>query len=166
METPETLSASAARVQTTLAAHGLDFRVTEFPQTTRTAQQAADTIGCTVAQIAKSIIFRTVAKQEPVLVIASGANRIDEQKVAALLGEAIEKADAAFVRMATGFAIGGVPPVGHPNPLRTLVDEDLLQHQVIWAAAGTPNAVFELRPVDLLRLTGTSPVLLAAAAVF
>ena len=139
METPEILSASAARVQATLAAHGLGFRVTKFPQTTRTAQQAADSIGCSVAQIAKSIVFRTVAKQEPVLVIASGANRIDERKVAGLLGEAIEKADAVFVRIATGFAIGGVPPVGHSSPLRTLVDEDLLQHEMIWAAAGTPN---------------------------
>ncbi len=161
METPEALSASAARVQAALAAHGLGFRVTEFPQTTRTAQQAADTIGCTVAQIAKSIVFRMVASQEPVLVIASGANRIDERKVTALLGESIEKADAAFVRMATGFAIGGVPPVGHPNPLRTLVDEDLLKHDVIWAAAGTPNAVFELKPADLVQLTGAPPVSIA-----
>ncbi len=161
METPEILTASAARVQAALAAHDLGFRVTKFPQTTRTAQQAADSIGCSVAQIAKSTVFRTVAKQEPVLVIASSANRIDERKVAGLLGEAIEKADAVFVRMASGFAIGGVPPVGHPSPLRTLVDEDLLQHDVIWAAAGTPNAVFESQPSALVRLTGAPPVAIA-----
>lgn len=161
METNQTVSASIARVQTALAAHGLEYRVTEFTHSTRTAQHAADAIGCLVAQIAKSIVFRTVCAQQPVLVIASGANRIDESKIATLLGEAIEKADAAFVRAATGFAIGGVPPVGHPVEMRTLIDEDLLRYDVIWAAAGTPNAVFELSPAALVRMTGSPPVAVA-----
>lgn len=162
MATNEISSASAARVQTVLAAFGLEYRVIEFPQTTRTAQQAADTIGCTVAQIAKSIVFRTVSGQQPILIIASGANQIDEKKVAMLLGEAIQKADAAFVRSVTGFVIGGVPPVGHPVPILSLVDEDLMRHDVIWAAAGTPNAVVALKPRDLLRMLEVQPVSISA----
>ena len=114
----------------------------------------AAAIGCTVAQIAKSVVFRLPASDRAVVVIASGVNRVDEGKVAALLGEAIGKADANFVRAATGFVIGGVPPVGHAQPVRILVDEDLLGFAEIWAAAGTPNAVFPLTPAELLRITG------------
>jgi prolyl-tRNA editing enzyme YbaK/EbsC (Cys-tRNA(Pro) deacylase) len=152
------LQTSAARVQAVLAQSGLGYRVVEFSQATRTAQQAADAIGCQVAQIAKSIVFRTKAARQPVLVITSGSNRVDEAKVAKHIGEAIEKADAAYVRETTGFVIGGVPPIAHLTPVRTLVDEDLLQYAVIWAAAGTPNAVFELDPPGLLRVTGSIAV--------
>lgn len=146
------LSAAARRIQDLLAARGLPHEVVEFEQTTRSAADAAAAIGCTVAQIAKSILFKA-ASGVPVLVIASGPNRVDEAKVAAALGEAIGKADADFVRAATGFAIGGVPPLGHAQPPRTLIDSDLLALPTIWAAAGTPNAVFQLTPAELVAMT-------------
>ena len=148
------LKPSAQRVQEALAAHGLGLEVREFPASTRTAEDAAAAIGCTVAQIAKSLIFRGKSSDRPVLVIASGANRVDEKKVSALIGEKIGKADAEFVRARTGFAIGGVPPVGHLEVPITVIDRDLLVLEEIWAAAGTPNAVFRLSPGDLAALTG------------
>lgn len=148
------LSAAAQRVQHALAAHGLGLTVVELPQSTRTATEAAAAVGCTVGQIAKSLIFRARDSSRPVLVIASGSNRVDEKAVAALLGEPLAKADADFVRAHTGFAIGGVPPIGHLEPPVTFIDEDLLAYAAIWAAAGTPNAVFQLTPSDLVTLTG------------
>lgn len=147
------LKPSARRVQEALAAHGLGLEVREFPASTRTAEDAAAAIGCTVAQIAKSLIFRGKSSDRPVLVIASGANRVDEKKIGALIGEKIGKADAEFVRARTGFAIGGVPPVGHLEAPVTVIDRDLLALEEIWAAAGTPNAVFRLTPGDLAALT-------------
>ena len=144
-------SPSALKVQ---AALGDRFQALEFEESTRTAADAAAAIGCTVAQIAKSLIFRGAASGKPVLVVASGAGRVDEKKVAREIGEKIARADADFVRDATGFAIGGVPPVGHKTPPLTLIDEQLLQFDEIWAAAGTPNAVFRLTPADLVALTG------------
>jgi prolyl-tRNA editing enzyme YbaK/EbsC (Cys-tRNA(Pro) deacylase) len=147
------LSAAAQRIQDLIAARGLPHQVIEFEQTTRSAADAAAAIGCTVAQIAKSIVFKA-ASGAPVLVIASGPNRIDEAKVAAALGEPIGKADAEFVRTTTGFAIGGVPPLGHAQKPHTLIDRDLLALQTIWAAAGTPNAVFQLTPDELVAMTG------------
>ena len=152
--TGQPLKESANRVQAALAARGFAFEVREFPESTRTAAQAAAAIGCQVAQIAKSLGFRARDSGRPVLVIASGANRVDEKAVAALIGEKIGRADADFVRAATGFAIGGVPPVGHDTPPVTLIDRDLLALDEIWAAAGTPNAVFRLTPRDLVALTG------------
>ncbi len=146
----EATSPSALRVQAVL---GEGFRVLEFPASTRTAAEAAEAIGCTVGQIAKSILFRAEGGR-PVLVVACGTNRVDERKVAALLGEKIGRADAEFVRAATGYAIGGVPPVGHATPPAVLLDRDLTQFETIWAAAGTPNAVFRLTPAELARLTG------------
>jgi prolyl-tRNA editing enzyme YbaK/EbsC (Cys-tRNA(Pro) deacylase) len=148
------LKASARRVQEALAAQGFAFDVREFPDSTRTSAEAAAAIGCSVAQIAKSLVFRGAESGNAVLIIASGANRVDPAKAEALLGEAIKRADADFVREATGFAIGGVPPLGHDRPLVTLIDEDLLAFEEIWAAAGTPNAVFRLSPTDLSDLTG------------
>jgi len=153
MTTPP-LSSSAQRVQAALAAHGLGQTVVELPQSTRTAAEAAAAVGCTVGQIAKSLIFRARDSSRPVLVIASGANRVDERAVAARLGEPLAKADADFVRARTGFAIGGVPPIGHSEPPVIFIDEDLLAYETIWAAAGTPNAVFTLTPANLLALTG------------
>ena len=149
-----TLSPAAARVQEALTVLGFGDRVVEFAQTTRSSAEAAAAIGCTVAQIAKSILFKGAASGAPIMVIASGVNRIDERKVAALIGEKLRKADPDFVRAATGFVIGGVPPVGHAHPIRKLIDRDLLQFERIWAAAGTPNAVFGLTPAELLTLTG------------
>lgn len=151
--TGQPLKESAKRVQEALAARGFAFEVREFPQGTRTAAEAAAAIGCAVAQIAKSLVFRGRSSGRPVLVIASGANRVDEKAVAALIGEKIGRADADFVRAATGFAIGGVPPLGHATPPVTLIDRDLLALGEIWAAAGTPNAVFRLTPEDLVAMT-------------
>ena len=150
------LSASAQRVQDALAQHGLGLEVREFAASTRTAADAAAAIGCTVAQIAKSILFRATKSNRPVLVVASGVNRVDEKKVAALVGEPLGKADADFVRDRTGFVIGGVPPVGHAEKVTTFVDEDLLVLPELWAAAGTPNAVFRLTPADLVWITGAT----------
>jgi prolyl-tRNA editing enzyme YbaK/EbsC (Cys-tRNA(Pro) deacylase) len=150
---PSNLSASAQKVQDALAAHGLALTVVELPQSTRTAAEAATAVGCTVGQIVKSIVFRAAQTNRPVLVITSGANRVSEKAVAALLGEPLAKADADFVRTRTGFVIGGVPPLGHVEPPITFIDEDLLTYGEIWAAAGTPNAVFRLTPADLLALT-------------
>jgi Cys-tRNA(Pro) deacylase len=147
------LKDSAQRVQAALDARGLQLRVREFPASTRTSEEAAAAVGCDVAQIAKSLVFRARETGRPVLIVASGANRVDEKKVAALLGEKIERADPDFVRAKTGFAIGGIPPVGHAEPPVVLLDQDLFQLATIWAAAGTPNAVFELTPEDLRALT-------------
>ena len=147
------LSPSARRVQDYLESRGFCLRVVELPGSTRTAAEAAQAVGCDTAQIVKSLVFRGKASGEAVLVVASGANRVDEKKIAALVGEPIGKADADFVRQATGFAIGGVPPVGHVRPLRTVMDEDLQQYGELWAAAGTPHAVFRLTPDQLRELS-------------
>jgi prolyl-tRNA editing enzyme YbaK/EbsC (Cys-tRNA(Pro) deacylase) len=152
--TGQPLKESAKRVQAALAARGFAFEVREFPAGTRTSAEAAAAIGCAVGQIAKSLVFRARESGRPVLVIASGANRVDEKAVGALLGEKIGRAEPNFVRAATGFAIGGVPPVGHREAPVTLIDRDLLAFQEIWAAAGTPNAVFRLKPEDLVAMTG------------
>lgn len=145
---------SARRVQAALDAKGVALTVREFPASTRTSQEAAAAVGCAVAQIAKSMVFRAQESGRPVLVVASGVNRVDEKKVAALLGERVERASADFVREKTGYAIGGVPPVGHLEEPLVLVDEDLLSLETLWAAAGTPNAVFQLTPAELCALTG------------
>ena len=155
------LSASAQRVQDALTALGLPCRVVELPASTRTAQEAADAVGCTVGQIVKSLVFRGARTDAPILVAASGANRVNETRLAELAGEPIAKADAAFVRAHTGFAIGGVAPLGHPTSLTTYIDADLLQYAEIWAAAGTPNAVFALTPADLQTMTNGRVVRLA-----
>jgi len=146
------LSESALRVQQALKKIGFDLKVVELPGSTRTSVEAAQAVGCEVAQIAKSLIFKS-ASGRAVLVIASGINRVNEKRVAAELGEKLGKADADFVRQQTGFAIGGIPPVGHLQPIETFVDEDLLQYDLIWAAAGTPHAVFQLTPADLQKMT-------------
>lgn len=142
-------SDGAIRVQATL---GDAFRVLEFDQSTHSSAEAAAAIGCDVAQIAKSMLFRT-ADGTPVLVVASGANRVDEKKVTALLRQKITRADPAFVLDRTGFAVGGVPPIGHARRPLTFLDQDLQRFPMIWAAAGSPNAIFALTPADLVRLT-------------
>jgi prolyl-tRNA editing enzyme YbaK/EbsC (Cys-tRNA(Pro) deacylase) len=143
------LSASASRVQAALDSAGVIARVVELPQSTRTAAEAAAAVGCEVGQIAKSLVF-VDASGEAVLVITSGTNRVDEKRLG------LTRASAELVREKTGFAIGGIPPVGHATPLKTFIDEDLLRFERIWAAAGTPNAVFELSPGELPRMTGGS----------
>jgi prolyl-tRNA editing enzyme YbaK/EbsC (Cys-tRNA(Pro) deacylase) len=148
------LNTSAQKVQETLKAQGFACEVVELPDSTRTAVEAAQAVGCGVGQIVKSLIFKGKQSGKPVLVVASGPNRVNEKRVGELLGEPIEKANADFVRQHTGFAVGGVPPLGHPEPLQTFIDEDLLQYAEIWAAAGTPHAVFRLTPADLKAMTG------------
>ena len=141
------------RVERTLRELGYQHRIVELPDDARTAQAAADAIGCTPEQIAKSIIFRRERSGEPLLVVASGTNRVDVRKAGELVNEPLDKADADFVREHTGFVIGGVAPVGHKTPLLTLIDEDLLQFDTIWAAAGHPKAVFQLTPAELAAMT-------------
>ena len=147
------LSDSASRVQDYLTEKGFSFEVRELPGSTRTAQEAADSIGCEVAQIAKSLVFREKETGHPVLVIASGSNRVDLAKIESGTGLKLGKADANFVREHVGFAIGGIPPVAHNEPLETILDPDLKKYDVIWAAAGTPFAVFQLKPADLEPMT-------------
>ncbi len=145
---------SVARVREALAKSGLAAEIKEFDASTRTSAEAAAAIGCDVAQIAKSLVFRAKSANQPVLVIASGVNRVDEKKLEAELGDKIGRADPDFVRAATGFAIGGVAPVGHTGPVRIFIDSDLRQYPEIWAAAGASNAVFRLTPAELERITG------------
>jgi prolyl-tRNA editing enzyme YbaK/EbsC (Cys-tRNA(Pro) deacylase) len=148
------LSKSAQSVQDALTSKGLSANVVELPASTRTAEEAASAIGCQVAQIVKSLIFRTKQSRRAVLVLASGINRVNEKTIARHVGEEIMRAEADFVRDATGFAIGGIPPIGHQQKLETYIDEDLLQYNVLWAAAGTPHAVFNLDSAHLESLTG------------
>jgi len=144
---------TALRVQSLLHEAGLDVQVVEFEQPTRTSAEAASAIGCSVAEIAKSVVFKGKESGMAVVIVASGANRVCEKKVAALVGEKLGRADADFVRESTGFVIGGVSPLGHAKPVKLVLDEDLLQFQEIWAAAGTPFSVFPLTPEKLLRIT-------------
>lgn len=147
------LKQSAQRIQNILQEHHLDIQVVEFTELTRTSQEAANTIGCEVGQIAKTLIFKGKSASKPICVIASGINRVDEKKIEAIVGEKIEKPDAAYVLQHTGFAIGGIPPVGYTFDIQTLIDEDLLTYTELWAAAGTPNSVFRISPQDLLKIT-------------
>ena len=147
------LKKSVERVQTELNQFGCELTVTELPVSARTAQEAANALGCSVDQIAKSLIFKGKTSQKPILIIAGGANRVNENTEKEYASEKIEKADAKFVLEHTGFAIGGVPPIGHIAPLMTFIDEDLMQYEEIWAAAGTPNTVFKLTPKILVEIT-------------
>ena len=144
---------SSQRVQEALRALGLGHEVVDLGLSARTAADAARAVGCRVDQIAKSLVFRLRESGRPLLVVTSGAHRVDEDKVAALVGEPLERADADFVRAETGFAIGGVAPIGHATPLVTVIDEHLLRFGEIWAAAGHPNTVFRLTPDDLVTMT-------------
>ncbi len=148
------LRPSARRFQQILAERGYQNEVIEFQDTTRTAADAAAALGCDVAQIVKSLIFKTRKTGQPVLVLASGRNRVDTKKIQTKLGEKLGKADADFVREHTGFVIGGVPPLGHTSRMETFLDEDFLQFDTIWAAAGTPYAIFRLTPAELQEMTG------------
>jgi len=148
------LSRSTRRFKTALANQGHEIDVVTLSDSTRTAQEAADTIGCGVAQIAKSIVFRDSEEDQPVVVITSGTNRVDVRKIEALLGRSLEQADGNFVKKKTGYAIGGVPPAGHKSPVRMFLDKDLQAFDEIWAAAGTAFSVFQLTPEELPEITG------------
>ena len=146
-------SPTVRRVQEALGALGLGHEIVDLGQSARTAADAAGAVGCRVDQIAKSLVFRLRESGRALLVVTSGAHRVNESRVAALVGETLDRADADFVRAETGFAIGGVAPIGHVKPVVTLIDEHLLTFEEIWAAAGHPNMVFRLRPADLVTMT-------------
>jgi len=148
-----TLSPSAQKIQDLINALGYPYTVIEHAESTRTAQEAADRAGCLLGQIVKSMIFKGKESGKPILVLTSGVNRVDEKRISGYAGETISRPDADFVRAVTGFAIGGVPPVGHIQKMETYIDEDFLQYPTIWAAAGTPNAIFELKTTDLQIMT-------------
>lgn len=145
---------TAMRIARLLADAGVDTEVVEFEQATRTSAEAAAAIGCSVAQIAKSVVFRGVDSGMAVVVVASGQNRVSEDKVSRSVGEGLARADAQFVRAATGYAIGGVAPIGYPGRVKLLLDQDLRRHETLWAAGGTPHSVFALGPEQLQALTG------------
>lgn len=149
---------SVRRVRAALGERGLAPEMVELEETARSAREAAAALGCRVEQIVKSLVFRGAETSRSVLVLASGPNRVDEGRMAEWLSEPVAKADAAFVREKTGFAIGGVPPVGHLEQPVVFLDEDLMGHDEVWAAAGHTHVVFGVRPADLLRATGARPV--------
>jgi prolyl-tRNA editing enzyme YbaK/EbsC (Cys-tRNA(Pro) deacylase) len=149
-----TLKPASQRVQDALQAAGLDCQVRHMARTTRSAEEAAAACGCAVGQIVKSLVFRGARSGTPYLLLVSGANRVDEKRVAERLGEPLQRPDAQYVRDTTGFAIGGIPPLGHDRTLATYMDPALLGHAVVWAAAGTPDAVFPVAPADLANATG------------
>jgi len=156
-------SGSVQRVREALAQAGVATEILELASSTRTAQEAATAAGCDVGQIVKSLVLKGAASNGLYLVLTSGRNRVCMDSVATLVGESVGMADAASVREATGFAIGGVPPLAHRERLTTIIDEALLSYTTIWAAAGSPNAIFPLTPADLLRLTGGRPAVVGAA---
>lgn len=132
---------------------GLEVELKEFSESTRTAEDAASACGCDVGQIVKSLVFQGKTSKKPYMLLVSGRNRVDQKGVAALIGEALDRPDGQYVRDLTGFAIGGIPPVGHDMPLKTYMDEDLLKYDRIWAAAGSPNSVFPTEPRHLADVT-------------
>jgi len=148
------LKPAAQRVQDALREKGLEAQVRHMRQATRSAEEAAAACGCSVGQIVKSLVFRGRASGKPYLLLVSGANRVDEQGVAAAIGEALRRPDADDVRAITGFAIGGIPPLGHPRPLVTFMDAALAGYDLVWAAAGTPDAVFAVAPDRLAAAAG------------
>jgi len=141
------------KVQQKLESLSINSQIIEFSESTRTAQEAANAIGCEIAHIVKSLIFCTQTTHKPVLVLTSGVNRVNEKMIEKLVSEKIKKADADFTREVTGFAIGGVPPIGHAQQITTIIDCDLLQYTTLWAAAGTPYTVFSLTPSELVTIT-------------
>ncbi len=161
---PEELSSSARSFQEMLRARGFPHRVVELPASTRTAKEAAQAVGCQVEQIVKSLVFKGQQSQKPLLVLASGPNRVSESRLSELAGEPIEKADADFVRQHTGYSIGGVPPLGHRQQIATFIDETLLRYDLLWAAAGTPHAVFQLPSADLQAMTNGQVAAIAETA--
>jgi len=148
------LSSSAQKIQDLLNSLGYRYTVIEHAESTRTAQEAAIRASCELGQIVKSLIFRGITSDKPILVLTSGANRVDEKLIGEYAGEPIGRADADFVRAVTGFAIGGVPPLGHNEKMETYLDQDFQQYATIWAAAGTPNSIFEMKTEDLQKMTG------------
>ena len=150
---PPPLSPSAQRVQDALRALGFAYEVQESAHATRTAAEAARLVKCEVGQIVKSLVFKTGTSGRAILVLTSGVNTVNEWRIGVLLKETLEKAPPAFVREHAGYAVGGIPPLGHAKPMETFIDEDLLRHETVWAAGGTPNALFRLASADLVKMT-------------
>ena len=146
------------RVAAALREKGIEAEIVEYAESARTAEDAARAVGTSVERIVKSLVF--VAGDRPVLALVSGGNRVDVARLSSVLGAEVRRADAAVVREATGFAIGGVPPIGHATTLQVVLDRDLLQYDMVYAAAGTPHAVFPIMPSELLRVTGAEVVTL------
>lgn len=155
---PDALPRAARRVLEAARSLGLEGEVVEMPESTRTAMEAAAACGCEVAQIVKSLVFRGRRTGKPLLLLVSGANRVDEEKAAASIGEPLERPDARFVRDTTGYAIGGIPPFGHDTPVATFMDPDLLKYDVVWAAAGTPRTVMRLEPAAIRDATAAKVI--------
>ncbi|HJU15080.1 MAG TPA: YbaK/EbsC family protein [Stellaceae bacterium] len=152
------LPAAARRVESAARELGLAIAIKVMPNSTRTAAEAAAAVGTTVGQIVKSLVFKTAGSEQPVLFLVSGDNRLNEKAVGERIGDTIVQADADFVRQVTGFAIGGIPPFGHATRLRTYFDENLLQYEIVWAAAGTPNCVFAIAPRALRGAADAHPI--------
>ena len=164
MNEAETLPRGARRVRTALLELGLPGDIHRIADSTRTAPEAAAAVGCELGAIVKSLVMRGVTSKEPVLALVSGDNRADVALIEAAVDEPVERPDAAYVREVTGYAIGGIPPVGHPHPVRTVMDEDLLRFETVWAAAGHPHAVFPIAPATLAEAAGARVLRLAEAA--
>ena len=154
----DALPAAAQRVADAATTLGLEIDIRQMPASTRTAEEAAAACGCAVGQIVKSLVFAGRDSDRPYLLLVAGDNRVNEKAVGRILGEKLRRPDADFVRTATGYAIGGIPPLGHARPIRTLIDRDLLAHDVVWAAAGTPNCVFASDPKALAEATGAEVI--------
>ena len=155
------LPRSTRRVHDALVALGLPADIHRMVDSTRTAPEAAAAVGCEVGAIVKSLVMRGVTSGEPILALVSGSNRANLELVSAAVGEPIERPDAAFAREVTGYSIGGIPPIGHPAPVRTVLDEDLLRYETVWAAAGNPHAVFPIAPAALVTAAGATVTRLA-----
>ena len=161
MSEAETLPRGARRVRTALLELGLPGDIHRLADSTRTAPEAAAAVGCELGAIVKSLVMRGVRTKEPLLVLVSGDNRADVELIEAAVDEPVERPDAGYVREVTGYAIGGIPPVGHPAPVRTVLDEDLLRYETVWAAAGNPHAVFPITPAALVTASGATVTRLA-----
>lgn len=152
------LKPAASRFRERATAAGLDIEIRQMAETTRTAEDAASACGCSVGQIVKSLVFQGAETGDPYLLLVSGTNRVDQKGVAAHIGETLNRPDAKFVREVTGYAIGGIPPLGHDTTIKTYVDPDLLAYDIVWAAAGTPEAVFCVAPGHLMDAAGAISV--------
>ena len=161
MSEADILPRGARRVRAALLELGLPADIVQLADSTRTAPEAAAAVGCELGAIVKSLVMRGTSTHTPVLALVSGDNRADVALIEAVLDEPVERPDAAYVREVTGYAIGGIPPVGHPHPVRTVMDEDLLRFDTVWAAAGHPHAVFGIAPAELARATGAQVLALA-----
>ncbi|HEY6889197.1 MAG TPA: YbaK/EbsC family protein [Solirubrobacter sp.] len=161
MTEADILPRSARRVRAALIELELPADIVRLADSTRTAPEAAAAVGCELGAIVKSLVMRGTTSHTPVLALVSGDNRADVALIEAAIDEPVERPDAAYVREVTGYAIGGIPPVGHPHPVRTVMDEDLLRFETVWAAAGHPHAVFPIAPADLAKATGAQVLALA-----